>query len=189
MCCDPVPAWSGGWQILLLRTGGEEYWNHPQRCPASWYLASSAYGTSTPPRAPHAIEPGQVNAQHFTTPACALAQPLTVRWPTCPENFRSPSAPYLAGAAIHVISQTCAPIACRSARCAGYSVCNEFTHGPDLGIVWRAARKGRRVSWLKLAPSPLRRFLRANLDRKRQIWPAGGVVHISFHYAPTRSRR
>lgn len=96
----------------------------------------------------------------------------------------SPSAaPCLADAAIQDISQTCAPIAHRPARCAGYSVCNEFAHGPYPEL---CGAQHRRVpdfmaefgtAFLcsmhagNLDCKPFATLFYANLDRERQIWP------------------
>lgn len=61
-----------------------------------------------------------------------------------------------------------------------------IVRGTDPVTEWRVAQaqEGRRVLWLNLvlylhaankpqiwATSPFQRFLRANLNRKRQIWP------------------
>ena len=65
-------------------------------------------------------------------------------------------------------------------RCAGYSVCNEFAHGPNPKTVERATPEGRWISWLNLVlrlhtawilqsfnASLLRHFFRTYLDRTR----------------------
>ena len=101
-----------------------------------------------------------------------------------------------------------APIAHQARRCAGYSVYDEFAHGADPTPVWRNT-EGRRVSWLNLVmvsypvhclqsltASGCAPFWRANIDRKRQIWPAGccGLHYVRPHYhrilrAPINSKR
>ena len=90
-----------------------------------------------------------------------------------------------------------APIAHQARRCAGYSVCDEFAHGADPTPVWRNT-EGRRVSWLNLVmvsypvhclqsltASGCAPFWRANIDRKRQIWPAGwcGLHYVSQFFS------
>ena len=115
------------------------------------------------------------------------------------------SAPCLVDAASRAISRTCASTVHRPAQCVGYSVCNEFAHGPGPATVWRATQEGRRVLWLNSvlyfhtenlpssqATSPFSLFC-ANLDRKRQIWPAAwcglhyvrGLPCILSHPNPT----
>lgn len=150
----------------------------------------------------HRVMAGQYPIPHgkgksvHSTPGCAW-QPLpAARWLTWPENLRSPAAPCLADAANRAISLTRAPPAHRPVRCAGYSVCKEFAHGRDPATVWRTTQEGRRVSWLNLvlhlltacmpkslATSPFPRSFRANLDRKRQIWPAAwcGLHYVRPH--------
>jgi len=87
-----------------------------------------------------------------------------------------------------------APIALQTCRYAGYSVRDEFAHGADPIPVWRNT-EGRRVSWLNLVmvlypahclqsltASGCAPFWRANIDRKRQIWPAGwcGLHYVRY---------
>ena len=100
-----------------------------------------------------------------------------------------------------------APIAHQARRCAGYSVCDEFAHVADPTPVWRNT-EGRRVSWLNLVmifhpvhclqsltASGCASFFRANIDHKRQIWPAGwcglhyirrGIAVNWGHFHPSR---
>ncbi len=121
---------------------------------------------------------------HPPTPsALALPDPrcrLMARKPSIP------SCPCLVDAASRAISPTCTPTSPRPAPCTGYSVCNDFVHGPGPVIVWRATQEGRRVSWLSLALyfctahakivgcKPLSAFFCASLDRTPDI--ARGLV-------------
>lgn len=84
-------------------------------------------------------------------PDCAWRLPPAAHWPAWRESSRSPAAPCRADGANRTISQTYSPTAHTLVPCAGYSVCNEFAHGPDPATVWRATQEVQWVSWQNLA--------------------------------------
>lgn len=77
-----------------------------------------------------------------------------------------------------------------------YSVWNECTRGANTSLRVARSTEERRVSWLNLvlklhtahvlqnqAAGRSQHFFRANLDRKRQIWPADwcGLHYVRHH--------